>query len=107
MDNVPNVWLSITLFNAVARMVSSEIHSPDVIYHYNDAIHSVNAMNRDNTVLKAVQVMRNVHAVKFVQMENAAVDAIQAIVWKVNCVRMELALLAVEIIWIAQVIDHA
>ena len=88
-------------------MDSSVIRSPDVIYHCNGAIHSVNAMNRDNTVLKAVQVTRNAHAVKFVQMENAEVDVIQAIVWKVNCVRMELALLAVEIIWIAQVIDRA
>lgn len=93
------------VFSVVVQMVSLVIHLSDAIYHYNDAIHCVNAMNLDNIVLKVVQLIRNVHAVKFVQLENVEIDAIQAlIVWKDNCVKMVHVLLVVEIIWIVQVI---
>lgn len=63
-------------------------------------------MNQDNIVRKAVALTRNAHADKCVRPENVEADAIQAIVWKVNCAKKELVLLAVEIIWIVRVTER-
>lgn len=86
-------------------MVSSEIHWLVVICHCNAAIHSASVMNRDNTALKAVQLIRNVLVVNFVPPENAEANVIQEIVWKDNCVKKAPVSLVAEIIWIAQAID--
>lgn len=106
MVSVLNAWSSIMPFNAVVRVVSSEIHCPVAHYHCNAVIHCVNAMNQDNIVRKAVALTRNAHADKCVRPENVEADAIQEIVWKVNCAKKELVLLAVEIIWIVRVTER-
>lgn len=104
--NVPNAWSSIMWFNAAVQMVSSEIHCRAVHFHYNAAIHFANVMNPDNIAPKVVQSIRNVLADKFVQMENAEPDVTQEPALKVNYVKMELALLVAEIIWIVRVTGH-
>lgn len=104
--NALNVWLSIMSFNVVVRMDSSVIRCQVVHFHCNVAIHFVNAMNLDNIVPKAVQLIRNAPVDKCVAMENAEPDVIQERVLKVNYAKMELVLLVAEIIWIVRVIDH-
>lgn len=104
--NVLNVWLLIMSYNVVARMDSLVIHFQAAHFHCNAAIHCVNVMNLDNIVPKAVQLIRNALADKCVAMANAERDVIQDRVLKVNYVKMELVLLAVEIIWIVRMTDH-
>lgn len=104
--NALNVWLSITLCNAVVRMDSLEIHCQLVHFHYNVAIHCANVTNLANIVPKAVQLIRNALAVKCAAMANAELDVIQERALKVNYAKMELVLLVAEIIWIVRVTDH-
>lgn len=85
-------------FNAVVQMVSWAIHCLVVHYHCNDAIHNANVMNQVNIVLKSVQLMNNVHVVKFASLKNVETDVIQEIVLKVNYVKMELVFLVAETI---------
>jgi len=88
-------------------MVFLEIHCRAAHCHCNVVIHCVNVMNQDSIVRKVVALIRNAHADKFVRLVNVEVDAIQETVWKVNYVKMELVLLAVEIIWTVRRIDRA
>lgn len=55
-------------------------------------------MNLDNIVRKPVRLIHNVHADKFVPMENVELDVIREHVLKVNCVKMALVLLVAETI---------
>lgn len=64
------------LCSAVVQVVSSVTRSSVAIYHCSAAIHSVSAMNLDNTVPKVVQSTHNVRAVKCALPENAEADAI-------------------------------
>lgn len=88
-------------------MVFLEIHCRAAHCHCNVVTHCVNVTNQDSIVRKAVALIRNAHADKFVQLVNVEVNAIQETVWKVNYVKTELVLLAVEIIWTVRRIDRA
>jgi len=88
-------------------MVFLEIHCRAAHCHCNVVTHCANVTNQDSIVRKAVALIRNAHADKFVQLVNVEVNAIQETVWKVNYVKTELVLLAVEIIWTVRRIDRA
>lgn len=88
-------------------MVFSAIHCRAAHCHCNDAIQLANVMNPDNIALTVVALIHNVHADKYVQMENAEPDVIQEYASKVNSAKMELVLLVAGTIWIARVTDHA